>query len=549
MRDEEKTREELLAELIQLRRQVAAIPPNDDTKRLFSFPQQNPDPVFEIDLTGTVTYMNPVAQQRFAELPETGFAHPLFAGLEALINRFGRGDQGAYVREARIGDFIYEQKMTRVPDQPLLRIYAHDITARKQMEEALHQSESKYRRVIEGLEREFFFFSQDIDETITFARPSMASVLGYTDAEFEALDFSQLSPDTPLNRKAAVIRERIRAGELLPPYNFEMLHKDGTLHRFEVTRLPVYDENGQVTGTEGIVRDDTERYRTAEALKRTQAAMDKAQKERIEQLQEQLHTAEQLRQAQQQLIAQEKMASLGKLVAGLTHELNSPLGVLRSAVDTVRRCADKITRSLETDPSLQEVLADRQFRNALTLLYSSSQNAASGSERINKLVESLKNFARLDEAEYQMVDLHEGIDSALTLLEPQLGDRIIVEKSYGQIPPLYCAPAQLNQVFMHLLQNAAQAIDKQGRIAIKTYQDQETLILKISDTGVGIPPDQLNRIFDFEFANRGARMKMGFGLSVDHTIIKRHQGEMDIESTVGQGTTVTIRLPIKDNDT
>ena len=169
---------------------------------------------------------------------------------------------------------------------------------------------------------------------------------------------------------------------------------------------------------------------------------------------------------------------------------------------------------------------------------------ASGAERVGSIVGSLRDFARLDEAEFQVVGLHVGIDSALTLLQNRIGENITVVKKYGDIPPIYCSPGQLNQVFMHLLKNALQAIEERGEISVSTFEADDKVYVQISDTGVGIPPEQLERIFDFDFHATDLRVKMGLGLSTDYRI-QDHQGEIQIKSEVGKGTEVTISLPIE----
>jgi|GEM_PF-5726989 PAS domain S-box-containing protein len=548
MDDQNKTRDQLLNELTALRHQLAASedrPDPDNLSRLASFPEQNPDPTLEIDDTGRITYMNPAAQTRFPDLSEVGLDHPFFTGLETILAQLRDGDDQSHVREHRVDAFVYDQKVTWVPGSRLIRIYAHDITERKHTEEALHQSEKKYRRIIENLAGEFYFFSQDMDENTTFIGPSGADMTGYTPEEYAQINHATLVPDTPVNQDAQRHRERILRGERQPPYHFEMRHKDGTLHRYEIVRTPVFDAQQQVIGTEGMVRDITASHRAAEELQQANETAQQAQRQLIDQLEEKLQTAEQMRKIQQQLITQEKMASLGKLVAAVAHEINSPSGALSSAIDVISRCATRIAASLEGAPSLESLRADRQLKTAQDLMHNTTQNAAAASERIAHLVKSLRNFARLDEAEYQVVDIREGLESALALLEPQLEERIEVVKDLAPLSPIYCAPAQLNQVFMHLLQNAQQAIEDAGRITLKTYQQEDSLYIRINDTGSGIPPDQLEQIFDVGFNSGQTRVKASFGLFIDSNIVKEHGGEIKIKSEIGKGTEVTVLLPLR----
>lgn len=251
-----------------------------------------------------------------------------------------------------------------------------------------------------------------------------------------------------------------------------------------------------------------------------------------------------LRETQNQMVMQEKMASLGDLVAGVAHEMNTPLGAVGSMHNTLMRATDKLQKMLATsfpkacreDPSVQSVFG---------IMAEANRVVAEGIGRVSGIVESLRNFAHLDEAEFQLADLHAGLDSALTLLAGQIDERITVRKNYGDIEQIYCSPGQLNQVFMHLLKNALQAIEGTGKIEIATFAANDGVCIRIGDTGKGIAPERLERIFDFDFHATGQRMKMGFGLSIDYKIIQEHKGEISIESEVGKGTTVSILLPLR----
>ena len=255
-------------------------------------------------------------------------------------------------------------------------------------------------------------------------------------------------------------------------------------------------------------------------------------------------TLRQLRETQNKMIIQEKMASLGDLVAGVAHEMNTPLGAISSTQDTMARALDKLQQTLEITFS-EEYKDNQTIRSLFKVLADTSRVMASGTERVSSIVSSLRQFARLDEAEFQVTNIHEGIDSALTLLQTRMGENITVVKNYGDIKPVYCSPGQLNQVFMHLLKNATQAIEETGEIGVSTFEADDKVFIKISDTGVGIPPAQLDRIFNFDFHATQDRIKMGFGLSTDFRIMQDHEGEIQIESEVGKGTEVTISLPTR----
>ena len=252
-----------------------------------------------------------------------------------------------------------------------------------------------------------------------------------------------------------------------------------------------------------------------------------------------------LRQAQQQLVMKEKMASLGHLVAGVAHEINNPIGALHSAADTSTLCVKRITERLDSNPAAAAIKDDRLLVKALNSLTSNTDVIVMASERIGTIVQSLKNFARLDEAAFQEVDLHEGIESTLTLLQHEMQSRIEIVKRFGDLPRLLCFASQLNQVFMNVLTNAIQSIEDSGTITIQTSADSDHVYVKITDTGVGIPPEDLPRIFDPGFTTQGVGVGTGLGLSTSYSILESHGGRAIVDSEVGSGTQFTIVLPIQ----
>jgi signal transduction histidine kinase len=261
----------------------------------------------------------------------------------------------------------------------------------------------------------------------------------------------------------------------------------------------------------------------------------------------------QLKEAQSHIVMQEKMASLGNLVAGVAHEMNNPVGVIHSAADIASRGIHKIKNLIEnmafagpepghTDQSGQ---SERQLQQWFRLMEANHEAITTASDRVAMIVQSLRVFARLDEALFQKVDLHESIDTTLTLLYHELIDKVTVIKEYGDIPQILCYPSELNQMFMNLLRNAAQAIDQHGTITIATYADETEVYVRISDTGKGIPPEDLSKIFDPGFTTQGVGVGTGFGLSIVYNIVQKHHGDINIDSEVGEGTEVTIALPIE----
>jgi AhpD family alkylhydroperoxidase len=252
---------------------------------------------------------------------------------------------------------------------------------------------------------------------------------------------------------------------------------------------------------------------------------------------------QELQETQAQLVQSEKMASLGKLVAGVVHEMNTPVGAISSAADVSTRSINNILEVLESSQTLDEVKKNRRLQGSLKALQDNLPVTMAASERITRIVNSLKGFANLDESVFQRTDLHEGLEDTLTLIEHDLGDRIDVVRDYGEIPPVEGHPAELNQVFMNLLTNAVHAIKGKGTISILTYADGENIHVEIADTGVGISPAHQQTLFDPVFSRGKSRVKAGLGLFTSYNIVRKHQGQIRVDSEAGRGSTFTVILP------
>lgn len=292
----------------------------------------------------------------------------------------------------------------------------------------------------------------------------------------------------------------------------------------------------------GIAIENARHYQEIANLN---ASLEKKVERRTEELrqknQELTKAYEDLRNTQLQLIRSEKMASLGNLAAGIAHEMNTPLGSLNSNIDMFIRGFEKIKDALQ-DPQPQTLHKAYQTAESLEKLASNGKIAC---ERISHIVKALRNFARLDEEEFKPVDIHEGIDTTLVLLENKYRDRLRIIKEYGELPQVRCQAAQLNQVFMNILANACEAIEGEGDIHIRTYLENDQVYIKISDSGVGIPPENLEKIYDPGFTTKGVKVGIGLGLSISYKIMEDHGGSIQVESEVGNGTTVTLRLPLR----
>ncbi len=245
-----------------------------------------------------------------------------------------------------------------------------------------------------------------------------------------------------------------------------------------------------------------------------------------------------LRDAQTKLVQSEKMASLGMLVAGIAHEINTPVGAVHSMHDTLVRAINKLKIAAETE--------DMKDSNRLFGVVSEANEViTSGVSRITNIVRRLRSFARLDEADMKCVNLHEGIDDTLSLVQHELKHRMTVNREYGDIPEIACFPGSLNQVYLNLLMNAAQAIEGEGEITISTEIVDDQVMIHFRDTGCGISAEGLAKIFDPGFTTKGVGVGTGLGLSICYQIIGDHMGEIKVESEVGVGSHFTIILPLR----
>ena len=296
----------------------------------------------------------------------------------------------------------------------------------------------------------------------------------------------------------------------------------------------------------GIAIENAKNYQELDNLNTNLENLVKERTKDLQQKHEQLKaTHEELKSTQLQLIQAEKMASLGKLVAGIAHEVNSPLGTIHSNIDVFSRGLKRIKSQLGNFNKADEKNQILDITEMLDNIQELTQTNKEATQRIQKIVQSLKSFARLDEGEIIEVDIREGIDSTLDLIQNSYRDRIEIKKNYGEIPLLRCNAGQLNQVFMNVLVNACEAIKGKGKIQIQTKQDNNNIRIEIIDTGIGINSENLTKVFDPGFTSKTRGIGTGLGLSISYRIIQEHDGTINLKSETGKGTTVTITLPKK----
>jgi len=266
----------------------------------------------------------------------------------------------------------------------------------------------------------------------------------------------------------------------------------------------------------------------------------------------------------ERLMQSEKMSAIGLLAAGVAHEINNPVGFVMSNIGTLSTYVGAFKRILQEYEKLahalritngtahRDVLTEIErirFKENLPYILDDVDKllaeSTEGTVRIRDIVQNLKSFARMDEAQAKEASINDGIEATLKIVWNELKYKCIVRKKLGDIPHIRCHPGQLNQVFMNMLVNAAQAIEKRGEVTIETECVDGDVVIRISDTGRGIPPEHLSRIFDPFFTTKGVGKGTGLGLAISHGIVDKHHGTIDVESQVGKGTTFTIRLPVE----
>ncbi|MFC4252777.1 ATP-binding protein [Sinimarinibacterium flocculans] len=305
-------------------------------------------------------------------------------------------------------------------------------------------------------------------------------------------------------------------------------------------------------------------------LVRSFRELDEANDHLEEQVEERTHdlsdALKELKASQAQLIQSEKMASLGQMVAGVAHEINTPLGYARSNAEIVRtslgdlralvdaqsRALDLMTHeetdveqvadALATAQGIGESLNATELTGELDALLGDTEH---GLKQIAELVGSLKDFSRVDRSRSDLFDVNDGIDASLKICQNQLKHRVEVVRTYGKLPQIECSPSQLNQVFLNLINNAAQAIDGEGKIHIHTTPTPSGVSIRFLDNGCGMSEEVRARIFEPFFTTKPVGKGTGLGLSIVYRIIEDHGGTIEVRSTPGKGSEFNIELPLK----
>jgi len=392
---------------------------------------------------------------------------------------------------------------------------------KQKFEETLRISEERFRSLVENAND--IIYSLTPKGEFTYISPKVADKMGYEAVELLGKSFFPfLHPDDVSESHKWFQTGFEHHEEHAEGYEFRMMHKDGSTRWFTTNASQILDEDGRVMELIGVAHDITQMKMVLEEIEKAN-----------------LH----LKETQAQLAQADKMASLGMLVAGIAHEINTPMGAINSMHDTVVRAIDKLKNTIHAQFD-EERFRQTSLAATLKIIDDANRTIKSGTERVTNIVKRLRSFARLDEAELKTVDIHEGLEDTLTLIHHDIKHDITVKRDYGDVPPIACFPGQLNQVFLNLLVNAKQAIKGKGEITIVTYTKEEKAFIRIADTGSGISNENLSRVFDPGFTTKGVGVGTGLGLAICYKIVQDHRGEITVESELGKGTAFTVILPM-----
>ena len=487
-------------------------------------------------------------------------------------------------------------------EQQLIYAVVRDQTECKQSKEALWDSEEHFHCLVENV-KDYAIYMLDPTGRIITWNQGAERINGYQEAEILGQPVSCLYPpeDVESGKPQQVLKIAAEVGRF-EDENFRV-RRDGSRFWANAVITALRDQQGRLRGFAKVVRDITERKLAEEALQKAHYQLEKRVAERTaelvktnkrltreiserkqvekelrwsetqlrqqtQQLQQALHH---LKQAQTQLVHSEKMSSLGQLVAGVAHEINNPVSFIYGNLNYAEQYFQDLLKVIKVyqqccphpAPQVQEQIQQTDFDFLITDLPKLLNSMKVGADRIYQIVRSLRNFSHLDRAEKKPVNIHEGIDNTLLILQSRLKatsghSEIEIIKEYGDLPLIDCYAGELNQVFMNILSNGIDAIEEslitgnlsvakcQGQIRIRTEMiDGNRVAIHISDNGLGIPEIVKQRLFDPFFTTKPVGKGTGLGLSISYQIVvEKHGGHLKCFSTPGQGTEFVIEIPI-----
>jgi PAS domain S-box-containing protein len=416
----------------------------------------------------------------------------------------------------------YDRAIKWVDDRFVRLKVATDVTELKTAEEALRESEEKYRTILQSIEEGYY--EVDLAGNLTFFNDSLRRHLKYSDDELMGMNNRQFTSKESFKRVYETFNRVYKTGKAATAFDLEMIAKDRTKKNIELSVSLMRDSEGRPVGFRGVARDITERRKAEEQAK--------------------LHN--------QQLMQASKMVALGTLVSGVAHEVNNPNNFIMLNSPILKEAWDNAMPILQKyyEENGDFLLGGMKFSEMHENIPSLFSGISDGAQRIKQIVDDLKNYVRVNTADMdQSIDINEVLKSAVSLLSN------MIKKSthqfsidYGNHLPLLRGNFQrLEQVMINLIQNACQSLPDAQKgilISVQTNEVKSTIVIKVRDEGTGIPPEKLLNITDPFFTTKQDSGGVGLGLSISSKIVKEHGGSLQFESEIGAGTIASITLPV-----
>lgn len=467
----------------------------------------------------------------------------------------------------------------------------------------------KFKQLLESLESEYFFYSHDLNGKYLYISPSVEKVLGYTVEEAYSGIVKHMT-DSEENKITLETLKKSASGEKQKTFELEIYTKSKETRVIQITESPLFNDKNELISIEGVAHDITEKKESEKIIKKQNLVL-------LQQKEDLQETLKNLKNTQSQLIHSEKLGALGHLIAGIAHEINTPIGAIQASVDNISTSLDSSMNNIfrlftglskkelliflrilkmidrkklqltskekrEAKKKIKAKLSEANIENYFSIselllylnlenriddiiplldfedaefvlkaikdIYSvrkNSENIRMAVEKASKVVFALKKFSHKDQGgDKEKANLIDNIETVLTLHSNQLKQGIEVIRQFDEIPLIYCYPDELIQVWTNVISNSMHAMDFKGEITISVKKLENKIETRIKDTGKGIPKEIQQKIFEPFFTTKKAGEGTGIGLDLVKKIIAKHNAEIKLESTVGEGTTFIITLPI-----
>ena len=433
----------------------------------------------------------------------------------------------------------------------------------------LSESERRYRELVDNLRE--IIFKCDLLGNVTFLNRALTATLGYHSEDVKGKPLENIIDPSDRSIWKDILANIVTARVCNVCQEIRFIHQNNSIVWLELSMQC----SGQVD-VSGSLMNITDRKRAELVLMQANEDLESKIAQRTAEIaktnQDLTDTLTKLQQAQVQMLQSEKMSALGQMVAGVAHEINNPVNFIHGNITYIRQHTQDLLRLLDIyqdlyphpHESLQKVLEETDLDFMREDLIKILKSIKVGSDRIREIVLSLRNFSRLDEAEFKPVDIHEGINNTLMILQHRIKVRterpaIQVLKQYGDLPLVECYAGQLNQVFMNILSNAIDALEESNlgrsfedivalpnKIWITTTKTEQNVVqIRFADNGSGISQDAQLRLFDPFFTTKSIGKGTGLGLSISYQVVtEKHVGKLWCDSTVGVGSTFIIEIPI-----